>query len=97
MCVCLQISKRTQTDNSSLASLDRDNYESERLRSEMDEENFEDGDGYHGLTNVDEGVEGMTSSATICWPRFMSPLTHRSKSSPYVLCFECSDEFLLER
>ncbi|XP_057369779.1 uncharacterized protein LOC130690924 [Daphnia carinata] len=98
------VNRRTQTDNASLASLDWDNYESERLRSEMDVEvyldDFEGGDGYHRLTNVDEGVEGMTSSATLMASHVSADMTlqasrisQRSASSPYVLCFECSEDF----
>ncbi|KAI9564891.1 hypothetical protein GHT06_008632 [Daphnia sinensis] len=99
------VNRRTQTDNASLASLDWDNYESERLRSEMDveadlDDDFEGGDGYHRLTNVDEGVEGMTSSATLMASHVSadttlqaSRISHRSASSPYVLCFECSEDF----
>lgn len=99
------VNRRTQTDNASLASLDWDNYESERLRSEMDvevdlDDDFEGGDGYHRLTNVDEGVEGMTSSATLMASHASadttlqaSRMSHRSASSPYVLCFECSEDF----
>ncbi|EFX76284.1 hypothetical protein DAPPUDRAFT_107153 [Daphnia pulex] len=104
------ISRRTQTDNASLASLDWDPYESERLRSgtmaDLYDEDFEGGgDGYHRLTNVDEGVEGMTSSATMLASSHVSAdttlqasrISHRSASSPYVLCFECSDDFGVAR
>ena len=64
-----------------------------RLRSEMLDN--EGGDGYHRLTNVDKSVEGMFF-CLICHRLCRHDVNlHRSTSSPYVLCFECSDEFVL--
>ncbi len=92
----------------SRASLDWDNYESERLRSEtmgeMDFDDMEGSDAYHRLTNVDEGVEGMTtglSSTTLLMVSHgsndttlqASRISQRSALSPYVLCYECSEDF----
>lgn len=59
---------------------------------------------FHRLANVDEGVEGMTgttSSTTLLMVSHgsadttlqASRISHRSASSPYVLCFECSEDF----
>ena len=99
-----QITRWTQTDNDSVvsrASLDWDNYESERLRTEVDLLDME----HHRLTNAeDEGVEGMTtglSSTTLLMVSHgsndttlqASRISNRSASSPYVLCFECSEDF----
>lgn len=74
--------------------------------ADLYDEDFEGGgDGYHRLTNVDEGVEGMTGSATMLALSHVSAdttlqasrISHRSASSPYVLCYECSDDFGVAR
>lgn len=107
----IQITRWTQTDATapSLVSLDWDNYDCERMRTEPeleDDDMVGGGDGFHRLTNVDEGVEGMTtglSSTTLLMVSHgsgdttlqASRISNRSASSPYVLCFECSEDFSL--
>lgn len=101
----VKVTRWTQTDNgaASLVSLDWDNYDSERLRSvdvcglhdvDDDDEELHSSSAYH---DGEETRTLLTASHTTASDTTMqaSRTSRTSTSSPYVLCFECSEEFSL--
>jgi len=109
-CNNLKVTRWTQTDNGapSLVSLDWDNYDSERLRSvsvdvcglhdvdDDEDEGLRSSSAYHDGDGEETRTLLMASHTTASDMTLQASHTSRtSTSSPYVICFECNEEFIL--